>query len=193
MTAQEAVVALVLSELDALCIPYMLVGSFASTRHGAPRMTQDADIVIEAELARLLELARRLASAFYVSEPAVREATRRRGMFNLIHLETGLKIDLILRKERAFSVEELRRREAGPLGGRVVFFATAEDTVLSKLEWAKRGASDRQSLDAQRVVQVQGARLDWGYMRVWARELDVTDLLDRLDPARSDPTGDVGA
>ena len=109
---QDAVIAIIADHLDALGVPYMLVGSLASTRHGAPRMTHDADIVVDATAARLLALVGRLAGAFYMSEEATREAARRRGMVNAIHLETGLKVDLIVRKDRPFSVEELGRQPA---------------------------------------------------------------------------------
>jgi hypothetical protein len=37
----------ILGALDDAAIPYMLVGSFASTIHGAPRTTHDIDIVID--------------------------------------------------------------------------------------------------------------------------------------------------
>jgi hypothetical protein len=37
----------VLDALEALQIPYMVVGSFASTFWGRPRTTHDADLVVE--------------------------------------------------------------------------------------------------------------------------------------------------
>ena len=100
-------------------------------------------------------------------------------MFNLIHLDTGFKIDLVIAKRRPFSVEELRRREPGPLAGRTVDFATAEDTILTKLEWAKLGRSERQYGDALGIIRVQGGRLDWDYLERWANALSVLDLLSR--------------
>ena len=87
-------------------------------------MTQHADLVIDADEAAVVQLARALDAEFYVSE----DAARLRRMFNLIHLDTGFKIDLVIKKSRRFSVEELRRREAGALAGRQVDFATAEDS-----------------------------------------------------------------
>ena len=107
-------------------------------------MTQDADLVIDADEAAVVQLARAVEPAFYVSEDVAREAVRLRRMFNVIHLDTGFKIDLVIKKSRAFSAEELRRREPGVLAGRQVDFATAEDTILTKLEWAKLGDSERQ-------------------------------------------------
>jgi len=60
--------------------------------------------------------------------------------------------------------------------------ATAEDTVLRKLEWYRAGGetSERQWNDLRGVLKVSGAQLDREYMYEWARYLKIDDLLDRL-------------
>ena len=60
-------------------------------------------------------------------------------------------------------------------------FASAEDTVLAKLEWYRMGGevSDRQWRDLLGVLEVQGDRLDRAYMRRMALSLGVADLLSR--------------
>jgi hypothetical protein len=181
---QEEVIGSVVELLIQLDVPYM-IGSFASNLHGVPRMTQDADMVIDADEPTVVTLARALEAEFYVSEDAARDAVRRRSIFNVIHLDTGFKIDLVIKKHRPFSAEELRRREPGSLAGRRVDFATAEDTILAKLEWAKLGDSDRQYGDAVGVIQVQGPRLDWSYLERWAATLGVADLLVRARTGQS--------
>ena len=176
---QEQVVARVVEVLERAGVSYMVVGSFASNLHGIPRMTQDADIVVDVDEAAAAHLVRLLQPDFYVSEDAMREAVRLRRMFNAIHFDTGLKVDLIVRKQRPFSEEELRRRERGALAGREAAFASAEDTILTKLEWARDGASERQYGDAVGVIAVQGSRLDWAYLKRWADALGLRDLLER--------------
>jgi hypothetical protein len=97
--------------LDAAGIPYMLTGSFASTLFGAPRTTQDIDIVIDPTLGALEKLLHALPDTeYYVSREAAREAYGAEGMFNLVDFATGWKVDLIIRKRRAFSQEEFTRR-----------------------------------------------------------------------------------
>ena len=60
------------------------------------------------------------------------------------------------------------------------FTASAEDTVLSKLEWSvASGGSDSQLTDAARVLAVAGDRLDRDYLDRWASELGVTEVLAR--------------
>lgn len=176
---QEQVVARVVEALEQVGLAYMVAGSFASSFHGIPRMTQDADIVVEADERSVLRLVKLLEQEFYVSEDAAREALSLRRMFNAIHLATGFKVDLVIRKQRPFSVEELRRRESGQLAGRQVAFATAEDTILTKLEWSKLGDSERQYEDAVGVIRVQGPRLDWTYLERWADALGLRDLLEQ--------------
>ncbi len=178
MTQEEVVVAVV-RELEGLDIPYMITGSFASNLHGVPRMTQDADVVVHVDQASASKLVERLEGEFYVSREAVREAVSLRRLFNVIHLATGLKVDLVVKKQRPHSDEELRRRCPGMLGGREVTFATAEDTVLSKLEWAQLAESDRQYFDAVGVIEVQAGQLDWPYLERWSEELGISDLLAR--------------
>jgi hypothetical protein len=151
---QDEVIGQVVDALVELGIAYMVAGSFASSLHGVPRMTQDADLVIDVDEPLALRLVARLQPDFYVTEEAAREAVRLHRMFNAIHFETGLKVDLVIKKPRPFSSEELRRRQVGKLGRRSVDFATAEDTVLTKLEWAKLGPPDEQRLHAN------GARRD---------------------------------
>ena len=101
-------------------------------------------------------------------------------MFNVIHLETGFKVDFIIRKSRPFSKEEFSRREKSILLGKPRWFATPEDVVLAKLEWSKLGESERQFLDAVSVAKVQGENLDRSYLEKWAKELVIEELLQRL-------------
>ena len=63
---------------------------------------------------------------------------------------------------------------------REAYFASPEDTVLAKLDSYRRGneVSERQWLDIVTVIKVQRSKLDIEYMRHWAAELRVTDLLE---------------
>jgi hypothetical protein len=129
----------VLSALAASEIPHMVAGSFAGMAHGLLRTTYDIDVIIDPTRAQLDRFVASLpADEFYVSPEAADEAWRRRGQFNVIDLATGWKTDLILIKRRAFSREEFSRRRPDSLFGVEIYVATAEDTILSKLDhWAR--------------------------------------------------------
>lgn len=163
--------------LDELNVAYMVAGSFASTYYGVPRTTQDVDIVVElaAAVADAL-IARFPDERYYVSEDAVRDAVRRRSQFNIIDLATGWKADLIVRKDRPFSREELSRRQRARILGIDLWLASPEDTILSKLEWAKGTGSTRQLDDVRGIQAARAQELDTTYIDRWAAALGVTAL-----------------
>jgi hypothetical protein len=174
---QEALFELV-RLLESLGIPYMVSGSIASSYHGRPRLTHDADIVVDPTPEQLDTLvARLLAAGHYVDGARARDALVRRRQFNVIDPRTAFKIDLIVRKDRPFSREELGRRQAVDLSPGVrVAIASPEDTVLSKLEWAlKAGHSETQIQDAAGVLAVNPG-IDRAYVERWADELGVLEL-----------------
>jgi hypothetical protein len=165
--------------LDQAGIGYMLSGSFASAHYGVPRSTQDIDLVIEATPAELRALVASLSSnEYYADLDSAVEAHKRQSMFNIIDLATGWKIDLIIRKSRAFSQEEFRRRRRVNLHDIPLFVASAEDVVISKLEWAKVAQSRRQIEDAAAILRVRWNALDHSYLAKWIAELDLKNEWD---------------
>jgi len=179
----NSLLATIVAILDELEIPHMVVGSFASTLHGEPRTTQDLDLVIDPTPQQLDQLVTGLdPDAFYVDPEVAREALRRRAMFNVIEIGTGWKLDLIIRKARPFSIEELRRRQVITMLGTEVATATAEDTIIAKLEWAKLGSSERQLEDVAGIVRVRSGSLDLRYLERWVRELGLEELWQRVRP-----------
>ncbi|MEO6775437.1 MAG: hypothetical protein ABI467_20920 [Kofleriaceae bacterium] len=112
---------------------------------------------------------------FYVDVDTARDALHRRSMFNVIDTATGWKLDLVIRKDRPFSIEELARRVHVRIVGADVPAATAEDTVIAKLEWAREGGSDRQLRDVAGILAVSGDRLDHAYLERWITELELQE------------------
>ncbi len=162
------------SALDHAGIGYMLTGSFASAHYGVLRSTQDIDFVIEATPAQLRAFIEALPSSeYYVDMDTALQAHKRQSMFNVIDLATGWKIDLIIRKSRAFSHEEFRRRQRATLHGAALFVATAEDVVIAKLEWAKLAQSRRQIEDAAAILRARWDAMDRSYLEKWIGELDL--------------------
>lgn len=155
----------------------MVVGSYASTFHGEPRMTRDIDVVVdptEETIKVLIDLVDR--ERFYMGD--AHEALLNRSMFNLIEPRTGWKVDFVVRKDRPFSAAEFQRRFLVLVAGVEVFMATAEDTMLAKLEWGAASGSTRQMAD---VVAIAGnQQLDREYLTRWAGELGVSQALETV-------------
>jgi hypothetical protein len=173
MSASE-VLRRITTALDLAGIAYMLTGSFASAHHGAPRSTLDIDIIIAANPAQLRTFVQSLPSVeYYADLDAALEAYKRQSLFNVIDLATGWKIDLIIRKSRAFSLEEFDRRQLVTVQGLPLFVASAEDVVIAKAEWSKLAQSQRQIEDAAAILKLRWPVLDRSYLEKWICELDL--------------------
>jgi len=181
VSGAESFLARVATALEGAGIPYMLAGSFASSYHGAPRATQDIDIVVDPTFESLDRfLAALQGDDIYLDADVAREEFRRHGQFNVIDGATAWKVDVIFRKARAFSVAEMSRRMPAVVLGIPVFVATAEDTVLAKLEWAKLGESERQRRDVQALLEAKAQALDLAYIEQWLDELGIRASWDGL-------------
>ena len=173
--------------LDRSEIQYSVGGSVASSTHGVPRATMDVDLVAEISPGQVDELVALLHAEFYADATMIREALARGRSFNLIHYGTAYKFDVFTLRDDEYSRTEFGRRvfmEIQNFGTEPIecAVATAEDTILRKLEWYRAGGetSERQWSDVRGVVKISGARLDLDYLRHWAPFLKVDDLLDRL-------------
>jgi hypothetical protein len=174
--------AIVIGLLEAADVPYMITGSLASSYHGEPRATRDIDIVIEPSPDGVERLANGLAdSGFYVDRDVARQALAERSQFNAIGPD-ATKVDLILRRDRPFSVEEFGRREPADLLGTPGFVATAEDLIVAKLEWANATGSDRQLRDVAGIIAI-GQGLDEDYIERWTSALGLNDAWHRARDA----------
>ena len=175
----------VVTELERLGVRYCIGGSVASSLHGASRSTMDVDLAAELDETTALRLTETLREDFYVSETAALEAVRRHSCFNLLHFATSFKIDIFISGGREFDRQVQDRAIVDTLGetdSLPVRVVSAEDIVLLKLEWYRLGdaVSERQWDDVTRVVKLNDACLDRDYLRRWAGELGVSDLLERV-------------
>jgi hypothetical protein len=108
---------------------------------------------------------------YYSDLNSALEALKRQSMFNILDMATCMKIDLIMCKSGTYSQQAFRRRISQEINGVRMFVATAEDLVLSKLEWVKMGQSSRQIEDVAGVLRVQWGSLDQDYLKRWIYEL----------------------
>ena len=177
---EKGLTRITIEALEQLRIPYMVTGSVASFIYGEPRVTYDIDIVINPSSEAFHALLDVLEPHAYVSREAAMDAFRRRQMFNAIGFETAEKVALILLRDRPYSTAAFDRRRRMALKTMSFMVSTPEDSVLSKLSWARRGGSERQLRDVYGILRNKLAELDWDYLERWAAELAVSSSLAEL-------------
>ena len=140
---------------------------------------------IQVKINQVNSLVAMLESNYYIEREMIVEAIKRHSSCNLIHLDTMLKIDIFVTKDRPFDQAVFQRKRKETLDEKHTtdeFYLTSpEDVILNKLEWFRMGeeSSERQWHDVIGIIQVQGESLDKNYLHHWALELKVLDLLER--------------
>lgn len=177
---QKEFLARLIAALDKTGIPYMITGSVGSSIFGEPRATRDVDIIILPTERRLRAFIQEVSTDYYVSLDAALEALQNRFMFNVIDGATGWKADLIVCKNKPYEKQKFERRIHSDYSGLAIVVASPEDIILSKLAWSKTTESEMQVRDALGIAELQADRLDRTYMRHWAKELGVAELLEKI-------------
>ncbi len=179
---QKELLIQVVHVLEGAGVPFMLTGSLASSLQGEPRSTHDIDLVVDLAPAAIDRLVDAFPPPrFHLDRAGVERAVRTRGLVNLLDVEGGDKVDLWMLTEDPFDQERFARRETVPVFGLAMPVSTPEDTILQKLVWSRlSGGSERQRMDARRVLEVQGPRLDMKYLREWASRLGIAADFDSL-------------
>ena len=172
--------------LERMGIRYYVCGSLASSLHGEPRATNDADFVAMLHPGDAPRLQKELGKRFYVDPDAFKAAVEAERSFNLVDEVELAKVDIFCVFDsgyQAAAIERVVKLELEPDDPfSQVIVASAEDTVIAKLRWYRLGGevSDRQWRDLEGVIAAQSGRLDLAYVRKWSEHFRVSDLLDRL-------------
>ena len=170
--------------LERLGVAWYVGGSVASTVHGRFRATNAVDVIAELREEHASPIRAALEADHYVDVESIRDAVQHESRFNLVHYGTGLKIDVFVAGDSEYETVVRARRVSEPIGDgggrRRLWVASAEDTILAKLAWYRRGGStsQRQWTDVRGVIELRGETLDVRYLRRWAAVLGVDDLLE---------------
>ncbi len=185
MNAPEIIQAItpLVDVFERLSIPYYIGGSVASSIHGRRRATQDVDIIAAIQRHHIQTLIKLLENEYYIDGDMIKDAIRHQSSFNLLHNDTGVKVDVFVLKTSAFAQHELSRAQEEVIepGTRPFYFATPEDIILNKLSWWKMGGgtSTRQWNDIVEVIRHKATILDLSYLRQSAPSVDVTAILEQ--------------
>jgi hypothetical protein len=171
------------SVLDSIGCQRFTTGSVASMIYGEPRFTNDIDVVVRMDERQAREFAASFdGGEWYVSPDAAVAAVRGRGMFNLIHVPSGLKVDLIVSPETAHDLARFARvRRITMPEGRQEPVAAPEDVILKKLQFFREGGSSKHLRDIVSVIQTQRFDgIDWQYLADWSERLGVSAEFERI-------------
>ncbi len=161
----------VTQSLEEKNISYMLSGSLAVNAYTVPRMSLDIDIVIELYEKHLNDFFEIFRDAYYINKKTVKEEIQRHGMFNVIDLKTGFKIDFIIKKETEYRNKEFSRRRKEPITDFDVWIVAPEDLVISKIDWIQQYKSDKQINDIENLLAMPD--LDMNYIKYWCNKLNL--------------------
>lgn len=166
----------VVSKMDQLNINYFLVGSLASMYYSRPRFTNDIDLVVQIGAGQIKDFAKAFDFPEYYCPPyeVIQDEVMRRGSFNLINQDSGIKIDIVLNKTSEISKSELARRQKVEITpGFETYIATPEDIILKKLEFYKMGTSEKHLSDIREIISFTD--LDREYLSFWTQKLSLVE------------------
>lgn len=180
--SQQELLKKVIQTLEQAEIQYMITGSIVSSLQGEPRSTHDIDMVIAIQKSDAHKLVEAFSPPdFYLDEESILDAIEKQGLFNLIDVKEGGKVDFWVLTDDPFDLSRFSRKISEEFRGLKMQVSTPEDTILAKLRWAKLSAgSEKHFTDALRVFEVQYGKLDLDYLEHWARKLDIESLWVRL-------------
>lgn len=168
---------------ERLGIDYYIGGSVASSAYGIARATMDVDLIAKVETRHVDDLVKALEKNYYIEAGMITNAIQENSSFNLIHLETMIKIDVFILRGQPYDLKAFERRQTDTLdeeSARKFYLSSPEDVILSKLQCYHLSGrlSQQQWKDVLGVLKVQGDRLDLKYLEYWASKLNLSDLLN---------------
>ena len=166
------------TRLESARVDYMLTGSLAMSFYARPRMTRDVDLVVAFESGGITSLTAALGEDYLVDADAISAALLSERPWNILHLPSLVKIDLIPRKTTDYRRAEFERRHLVQFAGVPLWIVSIEDLILSKLDWSRDSGSAQQRDDVRALLK---APLDREYLNQWAAHLGLTQSLKEAE------------
>ena len=164
-------------------IDFVIGGSLASSLWGQERTTHDADVAVLLDLEKLRLLEPLVTWPYIMDTESIRSSLSNPREFasgQILNGETLDKIDLFLLSDSAYTTARFANRryvEVSP--EKSLPFSSPEDIVITKLRWFVLGnrVSDRQWNDIVQVLEIQQGQLDDAYLKFWAENFGILQLL----------------
>ncbi len=161
-------------------ISYMLTGALAVNYYGKPRMTHDIDVVVSITINDTAKFKELFDENFTVDAYSISCALKELSMFNIIHKETGLKVDFWIMKGDEYNRKSFERRKWYPYQNIEICLATPEDMIINKLDWFKLSDIDKHYFDALDIYRIQQEKLDIEYINYWCNKKSISELWKKI-------------
>lgn len=171
----DEVVLKVVALLNKMDIPYFLTGAMAVVYYGEPRTTHDIDLVIVIKNSDVNTMIENFEKEFFIDERSIETAIDEKSMFNAVHKETGFKVDFWILGDDDFNKKRFMRRVKVEILGTTMYLPSAEDAIISKLEWYKMSDIDKHYFDALGIYRIQKGKLDMDYVTLWCRKKSILE------------------
>jgi len=176
----EQLTEFVVDKLHSFNISYMLTGALAINYYGVPRMTHDIDIIVHITSKDIKKIQELFENDFFVSEESIRVALAEGSMFNIIHKDTGYKVDFWILKEDEYSKTAFARRKECQYQQTLISITAPEDMIVIKLEWYKMSEIDKHFTDVLNLFRIQKNYLDIEYIKSWCQKKSLLDLWQKI-------------
>lgn len=173
MIEQFEVLRDVINKLENLKIEYMLTGSIALAIYSEPRMTRDIDIVVAITKTNIQNLMNEFSNDYYIDDTAIELAIQYEKMFNILHHQTGTKVDFIIHKNNEFEITKFKRKQKLNIDGFSCYVISKDDLIIQKLYWAKDSLSEQQIRDIRSLMK---NGYDSDYVNQWINNLNITKI-----------------
>jgi hypothetical protein len=141
--------------------------------YGEPRVTHDIDFVVflrPGDVTKLPEVFP--PPQFYVPPASViaeEMARERRGQFNIIHADSGLKADFYIANRDELHAWAFRNSKHYSVKRTSISLAPPEYVILRKLEYHRDGGSEKHLRDIRSMLAISGDQIDRAALHDWLR------------------------
>lgn len=181
MTSYISVIKEVIAKLEDSHIPYIIVGSIASMVYGEPRITRDIDLVLDIKSDDTLRFEKLFTQPEFYCPPIeiLADEIRNRGQFNLLHVSSGLKIDIMVKKRTEFDDLRFGRIKRLQLFENLTAnLASPEDIIIKKLVFYQEGGSEKHLRDIRGILS--NTEVNKSYIENWIEKLNLKKEWDQI-------------
>jgi hypothetical protein len=161
-------------------VPYMLVGSLATSYYGGPGMGNGAQFVIQISGDQLSAVTNAIGGEFKMDPQMSIDSVTMTMRHIIEHPATRFKFDLFLLGPDLHDQARFRQRKEIRFEGTTASLPTAEDVIIANLRWSNAAKRAGYAEDTAKILALRAGRLDLHYIRQWTDQHGTRELFEKL-------------